>query len=663
MSARRIVCDLTKRNLSATADIIKAEMSEIESSYKSSVASILEAPGNGFDSTFGALAGADGEAAFKSITCVLPSLTSPCADARGRSAEAKQQLSSMWNSAYSSPALYAKLKAACDTHGGDAERQRLIDVTLRKFEASGAGLVDGPARDTFMENFPQVAAKAAQFEQNINEDLTTALFTEEELAGCDAKFVESLPKDEASGKRVVSIKAPTRVPVMQKATSGETRRRMYMTAAKACVDKNAPLLDELLAVRHRAAASLGFPHHADNVMLFKAAGKEAVASDFVEGMLRRMKGKYESEKAELLAKKRQLEASADEVHAWDISFLSDKIKEERRGIDSEKLKKYFPLQRTLDNILEVYAGLLGLSFVKDATLTKWCDEVLTYRVHDGTGGPLKGYLYFDLFPREGKFGHQMILPLAPTFDGCLPGCCYMGNVSRPEAGQEAMLRLGEVQTMFHELGHMMHAVCTETRYSVLSWAWPMVPWPGGVEQDFLEVPSTMFEQWMLEPEVVTRVASPADGETIDPAVVQKLKETARDLVIVGGTYRYYAMALADLRFHTAGDGVDAKAVYAATIKECLGDELPADTHPAASWYHVAIGYDAGYYGYGWAEVYAQDLFTAFREEGLFNEETGRKLREKILAPCATRPALTMLRDFLGREPNQDAYLHEFGISV
>ena len=659
------IFDFTKRNLSGSAEFVRKEFSEIESAYREAVGALLSSSSSSatpsFDSTFGALAGADGEAAFRSISCVIPSLISPCKEARTASAEAKKRLAAMWAETYSSVELYNLLRASQEVHGGDAQKQRLIASTLQKFEFSGAAL-SGAARDEFLTHFPNISKKASEFEQNINEDVTTVALDEAELEGCTDSFIASLPKDD-EGRCVASIKAPVRVPIMQGAIRSETRKKMYIAACHSCKDVNGPVLEELLEARHKAAVALGFKNHAASILRFKTARTEETAVAFCEGMLSKLRPQFEAQRAEVLEAKKADIPDATVVDPWDLSFYIERVRKERRGIDSEQLKKYFPLRATLNNVLDIYSNLLGLSFEEDTTLPRWDEEVLAYRVlDDKAGGALKGYLYFDLFPREGKFGHQMILPLAPTFDGCLPACCYMGNLSRPEAGSEALLRITEVRTLFHELGHMMHAVCTDARYSALSWAWPMVPWPGGVEQDFLEVPSTMFEQWMLEPEVVQRVCSEVDGEKISKETILKLKQTSRELSIVEHLTRYYAMSLADLRLHSGAEGAaNPVDIFSATMLEHLDYAPPKGSHFVASWYHVAIGYDAGYYGYGWAEVYAQDLFSAFREKGLFNAEAGAVLRAEVLAPCARRTAPDMLRSYLGREPSQDAYLREFGI--
>ena len=273
----------------------------------------------------------------------------------------------------------------------------------------------------------------------------------------------------------------------------------------------------------------------------------------------------------------------------------------------------------------------------------------------------------------------MILPLSPSFvdengETCRPACCYIGNISRStDKGVPPLLRYSEVKTMFHEFGHAMHCVCTATNRSLLSWAWPMVPWPGGVEQDFLEVPSMMFEQWMTEKQVILKVASHYSGDSdksIDDDTIERLRKM-RDLFYVTSHASYWAMSMFDLAVHGStttssleknddDDEFEHVKMYKEYMKKYARRSSVLGSDPVASWYHPAIGYDAGYYGYGWSEVYALDLFDKFRHVGVLNQSAGYLLRQKILSPCASKSGMDMLKSFLGREPSLDAFCRSHG---
>ncbi|KAJ9448955.1 Thimet-like oligopeptidase [Diplonema papillatum] len=667
MATRRVAHDFTKRQLTATAADVACELREIEAEYRERVAGIRAHAGKPtFETTFKKLAEADGIASYRSVTCVLPSLVSGCPESRKASSGAKGSLGKMWLEAYACPVLYQKLKDAQTADGNagrDEQDLRLVELVLQKFEASGAGIADDSTRKAYVCKAARIRELAGSMEQNINEDTTAALFSREELRGLPDSFIDALTQKVGEGGEKLfeaSVKAPVRMPIMKQADLAETRKKMQYVAGTACAVENGPILNELLETRRTAAKLLGFETHADFALSTKTARTTKAAMDFCIDISDRMKAKLAAETDEL-----RRENGGQPVESWDVGYLCSRLRK-KDGVDEEALKEFFPLEPTLHKIFAIYEDLLGLKVTREASLPTWHEEVMRFAVADAATGELAGWLYMDLFPREGKFGHQMIFPLAPCFDGCSPACCYMGNLARAEsADQGVLMRATEVRTMFHELGHAMHCLCTRTKYSMLSWAWPMVPWPGGVEQDFLEVPSTMFEQWMLEPEVLTKVSSPKkDGSTIPTETLAALKADAKRLKVSESLATYYAMSVADLNMHTCRENtIDARRIYADALTKIRGLSPQEGTHPAASWYHVAIGYDAGYYGYGWAECYAQDLFESFRRNGLFDEATGRRLREAVLEPCAAKPAARMLTDFLQREPTKQAYLTALGIQA
>eukprot|EP00928_Gymnodinium_smaydae_P005185 TRINITY_DN11784_c0_g4_i3.p1 TRINITY_DN11784_c0_g4~~TRINITY_DN11784_c0_g4_i3.p1 ORF type:complete len:276 (+),score=34.14 TRINITY_DN11784_c0_g4_i3:740-1567(+) len=273
----------------------------------------------------------------------------------------------------------------------------------------------------------------------------------------------------------------------------------------------------------------------------------------------------------------------------------------------------------------------------------------------------------------------MIIPLSPSYvddktgQRCVPACANISNLPRPQDGKPALLRFAEMRTLFHELGHAVHCLCTTTQYSILSWAWPMVPWPGGVEQDFLEVPSMALEKFASEPMLLRRVAAHFSGQD-EPRLSDDTIERIQSLdkFMVGTSQsKYFAMALFDIILHSQASPYVFGGQKYSSIEElfraCLEShttlaQIPG-THPCASWYHLVIGYDAGYYGYGWSDVYAADVFECLLQSpsGALSSEAGGRLRDAILGPCASRAGADMLRDFLGREPTADAWCRRNGV--
>lgn len=675
-------------NFTKSADEIRIGAAALERDYEAKLEALLASAqgSSSFAATFGRLADADGHAALLSAELTLPALVSGDAAVRTASSEAKKQLQKMWARTYGRQDLYNVLVAS-SCKAVDAEDRRLAEVVLWKFRQAGAALPDADARARLTALDARCAALASDIEQNINEDCTTVELPEALLEGCGEDFVKSLPLSD--GLRLCSVKAPVLIPIMRRAVSGEARRRMQEASQRRC-PQNDSHLAELLKLRHEAALELNFSCHAERMLAPKMAGSLETARSFCLEMLARIAVLRDAELQKLSARKRsdngrkrkQLESTEQEgeemLKVWDVQFYGDMLKREDLDLDDEKLKEFFPLEGTIEAMLSVYAELLGLTFERSKALPTWHEDVIAFEVRESQ--QVVGHLYLDQFPREGKFGHQMIVPLSPAFvdagERCLPSCVNISNLPRPQGDKPALLRFSDMQTLFHELGHAMHCLCTVTRYSMLSWAWPMVPWPGGVEQDFLEVPSMALEKFACEPELLSRVSrhysGKADAPQLDSETIQRMKANDRWLA---GTHesRYFAMALFDILCHSQSppysfegqDGLSVHELFMRVLEKYTTLPQIPGTHFCTSWYHLVIGYDAGFYGYGWSDVYAADVFEqmAHSSDGLLGATTGHRLRSFILGPCATRSGSEMLRAFLGRDPTAEAWCRRKGIKA
>ncbi|CAJ1459901.1 unnamed protein product, partial [Effrenium voratum] len=581
-----------------SADEIRRGLKELTESYELRIQKILEAATAGdssFGASFGRLAEADGRAALLSAELTLPALVSGDAAERQASQEAKKALQQMWSKTYARPELYEVL--AAQTTAKTAEEVRLASLLLAKFRQSGAQL--GPAaRAAFARLEAQSSSLASQAEQNINEDCSFVDLAPEDLEGCSESFVQSLPTE--AGLKRCSLKAPVLAPIMQRAVRSETRRRMMEASQQRCMDTNGPILEELVTARHNAAVQLGFKSHAERVLSAKMAATPAAVESFCREMLQRMRAARDQDLRRLAQRKQkdsepgQKRKAEGELHAWDVSYYSDLLKREELSLDDEKLKEFFPLEGTIQRMLQVYSELLGLGFER-SELPTWHQEVLAFEVKDGS--KVVGHLYLDQFPRDGKFSHQMIVPLSPAFvsesgEECLPACVNISNLSRPEGSRPALLRFAEMKTLFHELGHVVHCLCTQSRFSLLSWAWPMVPWPGGVEQDFLEVPSMALEKFACEPQLLQRVASHFEDPQaqLEESTIQTIKDLERWMVGIQES-RYFAMSLFDLMVHSQAppysldgeEGLSLAELFRRVMQQqtCL-QQLP-DTNFSCSW--------------------------------------------------------------------------------
>lgn len=327
--------------------------------------------------------------------------------------------------------------------------------------------------------------------------------------------------------------------------------------------------------------------------------------------------------------------------------------------------RYFPLEVVLEGMLAIYQELLGLRFEKVEGAEVWQEDVQMFAVFDVDSGDKIGWFYLDMHPREGKYGHAACFGLQPgcrLLDGTrqLPIAACVCNFTKPLPSKPSLLLHEEVTTFFHEFGHVMHQICTEAETARFAGT--------SVERDFVEAPSQMLENWTWEVEGLDRMsghyqdkAKKLPAELREPLVASRMANTGilekRQLVL--GTF--------DQRIHSRPPPTDTAAVLAETTKEIwTGIEMTPGTNMAASFGHIAGGYDAQYYGYMWSEVFSADMFeTRFKKApgGIFDPATGRDYRRCILAPGGSRDAADMLRDFLGRDPTPDAFLRSKGLAV
>jgi len=350
-----------------------------------------------------------------------------------------------------------------------------------------------------------------------------------------------------------------------------------------------------------------------------------------------------------------------EIHAWDRAFYCKRLQETKHDVDHEELKKYFPLETVAEGLLQIYQDLLGLKFERDAELerTAWHEEVRAFKVTDATSGDDVGFFYFDMHPREGKLGHPACFPLQPGchFAGAWqqPVAAIVCNFPKATADRPALLDHGDVTTFFHEFGHLMHNICSRAQLAMFAGT--------SVERDFVETPSQMLENWVWQPEALARMSRHYEtGEPIPAALLRALIDSrnANSGIL---NMRQTMLATFDQTIH-ALESADTETLYAKVCQDLLTIPATPGTNLAATFPHLAGGYDAQYYGYLWSEVYSADVFKSrFEAEGIFSPATGLSYRNEVLAPGGSRDGFDSLRAFLGRDPIQEPFLVLKGLSA
>ena len=442
---------------------------------------------------------------------------------------------------------------------------------------------------------------------------------------------------------------PDYYPFMDDVNDRELRRTLQFKFYNKAVDENYPLLEETIALRAELASIFGLPSWAHYAMEEKMAKEPEAVEAFYADLVPPLQRLAEAELDDLRAT-----MGAADVQGWDYRYLHTAIRRERYGVDPNEVAAYFPLQQVLNGMFEITGEVLGLAYEPVTDAKTWHPDVSVHRILDRETGRHLATFYADLFPREGKFGHAAAFDLvAPRPDeGQVPVTAIAANFTKPTADRPSLLKHDEVVTLFHEFGHVLHNSLGHTRIARFAGF--------NCEWDFVEAPSQIMEHWCWTPSVLQRFARHHEtGEPIPAGLVAQLAE-ARDLHVALFNLRQISFGQLDMAYHGPGDDKDLHRICKET-SEIARFPFHEGTFYPASFGHL-FGYDAGYYGYLWSRVFGDDMFSRFEEEGVLNPEVGMAYRRSVLEPGGSKDAGDLLRDFLGREPNQEAFLRHLGLS-
>ncbi|MDP9347865.1 MAG: M3 family metallopeptidase, partial [Gemmatimonadota bacterium] len=450
---------------------------------------------------------------------------------------------------------------------------------------------------------------------------------------------------------------PSYQPFMQYAESRELRRRMYdayMNRASEGEHDNRPVIARILELRRELAALLGYGDYADYSLEESMAASGARALAFEDDLARRTRPYWEREVADIEAFARE-ELGLDRLEPWDTAFVAERMRRARFDLDEEELRPYFPLPRVQEGLFEMARRLFGVVLAERAMAEVWHPEVRFYDVHDEGGKRLGGF-YVDWFPRESKRSGAWMIGLVtggPRSGGWQPHlAALVGNLSPPEGDRPALLTHREVETIFHEFGHLLHHVLSRVE----------IPSRAGthVSRDWVELPSQIMENWTWEREALDLFARHWEtGEPIPEPLFQKMQR-ARRFLGASHQMRQISFGTLDLSLHALYDPArDGEVVpYAQEVMSRFSPRPEfARNHFITAFTHIfAGGYAAGYYSYLWAEVLDADAFSRFRREGLFNRETGRAFVEAVLSRGDAADPGALFREFMGRDPDPGALL-------
>ncbi len=557
--------------------------------------------------------------------------------------------------------LYDAVK---DAKPRNKNEQRLLSETLREFEKAGLKLPESKLAEV-KELKQQLSVLESQFSSNMNNDTSVVEFAPAELDGVSPDFLARLKKT-PDGKFIVTTKTPDYSHMSENAKIGETRHKIALAYVNRQADKNVKLLEDAIILREKIAAIMGFKTWADYRTWGRMAKDGTTVLNFLNGLKDKLAKRSRDDLAKLLKFKQEFEPSATEVKAWDINYLAYQLKKRDYTLDSEVIKEYFPTEKVVQGVFDIYSKLFGVKFQPASKDQKtWADGVNLYEIRDANQGNLIAYFYADFFPRPLKYGHFAAFTLIQGHankDGSYqkPVSAIVGNFEPPSNGKPSMLKHDEVDTFFHEFGHIMHQTLTQAPYAGLSGS--------NTTQDFVEAPSQMLENWAWSPKILKELS----GHYKDPS--KKLPKKLIDKMIEAKEFnqgydytRQLMLGLLDMTYHTSTGPVDTTAIYTKLYRELIGVDSIENGHFQAGFTHLMGGYDAGYYGYLWSEVYAADMFSRFEPRGIFKRDhlldpkVGLQYRHSVLEKGNMVEALDMLREFLGREPNSEAFFKKLHI--
>jgi oligopeptidase A len=571
--------------------------------------------------------------------------------------------------------LYRALTELAETDEArklDPARARVLTKTLADFRRNGAGLgAEGKKR--LAEIDVALSEQTLKFAQNVV-DATAAfeLLVDDpaRLAGMPEGAIAAARKSaEEKGKPGwrLTLQAPSYGPVLSFADDRALRETVYranVTRASSGAWDNRPIIRSVLALRNEKAKLLGFAHFADLATDDRMAksGKNALA--FVERLKSELGEAFHRENEELARFARE-NGHEGPLEPWDAPYWAERQRRALYAFDEETLRPYHPLDRLLRGLFEIATSLYGVKIERDPAAPVWHPDATAWSVDDEHGRRL-GTFYLDLFPRETKRDGAWMGGVVDR----LPGTPHerenvaviVANVTPPRSpGQPALLNHREVETLFHEFGHMMHHLLSEVP----------IRWMAGtrVVSDFVELPSMIMENWTWERDALDRFACHVETGKSIPDDVKERMLRARTYRAANALMRQLGFSTVDLLLHTVYDESkhgDVMAYARDVFQEFSPVKLPDDYAMLASFSHLfgsAYGYAAGYYSYQWSEVLEADAFSRFREGGILSREVGDAFRRTILARGDTEDPAALYRSFLGREPDVKALLRRLGVAA
>lgn len=556
--------------------------------------------------------------------------------------------------------VYKALKEYADTNPQlNHEDMRLLSKWLERFERAGMALSEKDA-EAYAKLNTERLNKITRYNVNLNNYKDELVVGREELDGLGETYINRLERTK-DGKYIVTLKYPDYNPFMSSAKSEKARKALQEKFARRGGKENVKLLEDTVELRRKQAALLGFKRYPDYVLPVRMAKNYETLEAFLKNLQKEVTPLAQDEmKAYLKLKEETTGQQVDEMTAWNLPYWSNQYKKKYYQVDDDKIKEYFPADKVISGMFEVFGNIFGITFTQ-ADLPVWHPEVVVYQIKDKKTGELISNFYLDLFPRDGKYTHAATWSFVDRFelpDGHMqtPSVVIAANFTPAGNGTPSLLEHSEVETLFHEFGHVLQMSMATSKYATLT--------GDNVAWDYIEAHSQLLENWAWQPQVLKKISAHyKTGETLPDGLISSLVKS-KNVGVAVAFLRQNFLGQYDLALHTAAKRVDSTKLYAQMMHNISGIPMTKGTYPQASFGHIMSltdPYDVGYYVYAWSLVIAQDIFSRFEDEGLFNAELGAKLRKYIYTPGTVYDENEMVEKFLGRPYNDKAFLKSLGI--
>jgi peptidyl-dipeptidase Dcp len=569
--------------------------------------------------------------------------------------------------------LFARVKAIHDkrdTLGLDAESLRLVERYHTDFVRAGANLSEADKTRLKALN-AELASLQTRFSQNVLKGTNAAAVVVEDKAKLEGLSANAIAAAEQAGKErklegkaVIALMNTSGQPALASLDDRELRQKLQQTSvARGVADgefDNRPIILETVRLRAERAKLLGYDNHAAYVLEDATARTTDAVNKMMADMAPAAVANARREAADMQAIVNQ-EDGGFQIAAWDWAYYAEKVRKQRFDFDESQLRPYFELDRVLqDGIFFAMGKLYGMSFTERKELPVYQEDVRIFEVfHDGK--PL-GLFVFDPYARDNKRGGAWMNAYVSQnrLFGTKPVVGNHLNIPKPPKGEPTLLTFDEVTTAFHEFGHAVHGLFSDVTYPRFSGT--------SVPRDFVEYPSQVHEMWATWPEVLKNYAKHHEtGEPMPQALLDKVLAT-QQFNQGFATTEYLAAAMLDQRWHQlAPDQVpsDVEAFEAQALKDAGVDYAPVPPRYRSGYFsHIfAGGYSAGYYSYLWSEVLDADSVEWFNENGGLKRENGDHFRKTLLSRGGSVDAMTLFRDFRGRDPDVKPLLERRGLTA